>query len=263
MGLIEEAMAKRGRRGASTSPRPPRSHVPVRGEIDLESVRRVEPAAGAAKKNRLICESMDPAAVGAYKMLRTQVSLRLRANSWTSIGVTAARPGEGKTLTAINLALSLAMNPDQHVFLVDFDLRRHCVTQYMGVSGASSLRDVLNGAPLTEALVRYRDERVYGLLNEESFENSSEILASEEAAQLARQIKGLGGISIYDLPPLLSADDYLAFSHHVDCTLFVVSEGETQRADVIRAREMIDEEKLLGIVLNKSRARDLADTYYY
>jgi protein-tyrosine kinase len=264
MGLIEDAMERRSKRI-----RPPRIEsvrsAPIgRGAaLDLARVQRIQPDEQVALDNRLLCHAMDPAAVTAYKMLRTQIMQRLRAQGWSSIGVTATRAGEGKTLTSINLALSLAMNPDQLVFLVDFDLHRHCIGDYFGVPNRGGLADVLKGTPLLERLVHYGDSRLYMLLNDETIENSSERLASEETGRIVEELNSLGGIVIYDLPPLLSADDYLAFSGTIDCTLLVVSEGETQRSDLSRARELLGANGLLGVVLNKSRDQSLIAGYYY
>lgn len=264
MGLIEEAMGRReDRRTFANRTRPIKSSVSLRPDVDLSTVRRIEPDDAVIEASRLVSESMDPAAIGAYKMLRTQVFHKLRAKGWSSIGLSTARSGEGKTLTAINLALSLALNPDQHVFLVDFDLRRHCMGAYLGLPDCGGLMEALEGGDLNDHLLRYGNQRVYALLNNQTIEHSSEILASDDVRNLVHRLRAMGGIVIYDLPPLLSADDYLAFAEHIDCTLFVISEGETQRADVLRAREMIDEEKLLGVVLNKSKERTLEDGYYY
>jgi protein-tyrosine kinase len=262
MGLIEDAMERRSGLKISGRRTPVGSHLPVNPDVDLETVRRVVPEAGSERKNRLISESLDKSALRAYKMLRTQVSQRLTAHKWSSIGVTAAKAGEGKSLTAINLALTLAMNPDQHVFLVDFDLVRHSVSTYMGLSESGGLQSALQGTPLSDALVRYKDERLYALLNNETMENSSEFLASEEVTRLIENLRRLGGVVIYDLPPVLAADDYLVISKHIDCTLFVVAEGQSTRGEILQARAMLDETKLLGVVLNKSK--DTAqDGYYY
>ena len=264
MGLIEDAMSRRNRQSGPARARP-RSY-PVGQQAAppaLHNVRQVEPNEVVAVENRLICDELDSAAVSAYKMLRTQVVQRLKAKGWSSLGVTASRAGEGKTLTAINLALSLVKNPDQNVFLVDFDLRRHSIAGYLGIDGDAALLEVLNGAPLEDGLIQYGNQGLYLLLNDVSVENSSERLASDEAAALVHKLRDLGGIVIYDLPPLLSSDDFLAFSSQLDCTLFVVSEGETERNDLLRAREMLENTNSLGVVLNKSKEQGLVDSYYY
>ena len=264
MSLIEEAMARRSRDGDARRFRLSRS-MPI-GRVatsDLSKVERVEASDKVALKHRVICDSLNRGAVSAYKMLRTQVVQRLRHHGWYSIGVTAPRAGQGKTLTAINLALSLARNPDQYVFLVDFDLRRHSIAGYLGLEGNGGLLEVLEGAPLIEGLLQYGDQRLFLLLNSLRVEHSAETLAGDEVTRLVEELRDLGGIVIYDLPPLLSADDYLAFSGLVDCTLLVASEGETQRADLLRAREMLAGTNLLGVVLNKSREWTTLDAYYY
>jgi len=187
-------------------------------------------------------------------MLRTRAAQRAKANGWTSIAVTAMRAGEGKSVTSINLALSLAAQPDQNVFLVDLDFHNHSVVKYLGLSGHAHLMDfVRGGRGLAEALVQVEGNGLYCLLNEEHIGDSSELLMSPEMTDLAKVFGSMGGIVIYDLPPLLEADDFLAFSDRVDCALLVVSEGQTTRHDMRTAAERLKGRDLLGIVLNKSR----------
>jgi Mrp family chromosome partitioning ATPase len=180
---------------------------------DLSQVQSVRIDPTHAFENRLIAYHQDQSVVAAYKMMRTRVSQRLRSNNWSSIAVTAPRTGEGKSLTAINLALSLASQPKQSVFLVDLDLRRHAVASYLGLEQHSHLLSFLRRQErLDQALVLLEDPPLYMLLNDTSVETSSEMLSSDDAIEMVQQLKELGGIVIYDLPPLFAADDFLAFS---------------------------------------------------
>jgi Mrp family chromosome partitioning ATPase len=159
------------------------------------------------------------------------------------------------------LALSLASQPKQSVFLVDLDLRRHALASYLGLEQHSHLLSFLRRQEsLDQALVLLEDKPLYMLLNDTSVETSSEMLSSDDAIEMVQQLKELGGIVIYDLPPLFAADDFLAFSVLVDCALLVVAEGQTVRDDVAKAKEQLANIDLVGVVLNKSA--DAVEGYY-
>lgn len=266
MGLIEDAVeaqqaALKRRTNASRKPGAGETFAPSHPQ--LSSVRQIELDKAHAFEHRLICEAQDRSAVGAYKMLRTQISQRLKSQGWSTIGVTACKGGEGKTLTSINLAMSLASQGNRNVFLVDLDLRRHSMAEYLGIDDAFGLMGALEGQSLSEALVRVGDSNLYALLNDKTTENSSEMLSSEQMKNLTTRLRKHDGIVIFDLPPILRTDDYLAFSPEIDCTLFVVSEQQTLKDDLRAASDQLDPQRLLAVVLNKSRWSDVSEFYYY
>jgi Mrp family chromosome partitioning ATPase len=93
----------------------------------------------------------------AYKVLRTQVSQRMRQHGWRTLGVTSPGPGEGKTLTAINLSISVALERNQSVLLVDANLGQPSIHSYLGIDVAQGLREhLLDGTPVQRILVNPR-----------------------------------------------------------------------------------------------------------
>ena len=84
------------------------------------------------EESRFVSEVEDRSATAAYKIMRTRVLQRMRSNNWRTLLVTSAGAGEGKTLTASNLALSISRDVNQSVLLVDLDLKRSRVAQYFG-----------------------------------------------------------------------------------------------------------------------------------
>ena len=231
--------------------------------IDHSAVRLVRPDPRVLIRNRLVSEQQDRAVIAAYKMLRTRVTQRLRSRSWNSIAITASRAGEGKTVTAINLAMSLAGQKDKNVILVDLDLRNGSVGRYLGLEDHCYLMDYLDkGVPIEQVMINPGVDGLYVILNDVEIEQSSEALMSPEMNRLVNRLASMGPdtIVIYDLPPLLVADDYLAFSTAVDCVLFVVAESETRREDFQNAGQLLQDMNVLGVVLNKSN--DVFETYY-
>jgi protein-tyrosine kinase len=235
----------------------------VRVDSSLDRIRTITPDWETCRQNRLMVNSDDQSAISAYKMFRTRVLRRLKQYNWTSIAVTSSRAGEGKTITAINLAVSLATQGEKNVFLVDLDLKSCSIAQRMGLEGGSNLLAAVRGEmSLEEALVYPDVDGLYLLANDEKVSNSSELLTSTDFLEVVGNLNALTSDAtiIYDLPPLLSADDFLAFSPYVDCVLFVVTQGQTRREDFRNAGQILQESEVLGIVLNK--ATNVVEGYY-
>ena len=191
---------------------------------------------------------------GAYKMLRTQVLKRLDGLGANSLAVIGTAPGTGKTLTAINLAIAIAADLDRTALLVDLDLRKPSIHSKLGIECKVGVEDCLRrGQSLKDAMVRLAGyERLVVLPARERCEDSSELLASQRTQECIREMRTRykDRVLVFDLPPMLHADDALAFSRHVQSGLIVVGEGRTQRADVTRTLELLHDLPILGTVLN-------------
>ena len=219
---------------------------------------------GVIERNHVLLGVQDVAVARAYKILRTRVLHRLAANNWRSVGVTGTTVGEGKSLTAINLALALAQEVNTWVFLVDLDLQRPQIANYLGMSFEKGLSDYLLGkAELEDVVYNLQSERLGVIPNARAFQHSSEFLNSprmgEFTAALEREMPRR--IVIYDMPPLLASDDVLAFAPQFDSLLLVVSEGGSGRAMLRGAKEVLSEMNLLGVALNRSKERN--ESAYY
>ncbi|MFO0773558.1 MAG: CpsD/CapB family tyrosine-protein kinase [Nitrospiraceae bacterium] len=193
--------------------------------------------------------------VDAYKILRTQVVHRLRENHWNTLGITSPGEGEGKTLTAVNLALSLAMEVTQTVLLVDANLRNPTIHQVFGLGDCAGLADyLLDDIPVADLLVNPGIDRFVLMPGGRAIPNSAEFLTSPKMVSLVDEFKNRyqSRIIIFDLPPLLQSADVLAFSPYTDAILLVVEEGKTTVDDVTRAMELTKKSTpILGTVLNK------------
>lgn len=210
------------------------------------------------RKNRLLHDGCEDYMTSAYKMLRTRVLQRVQLNNWNSIAVTSALPGEGKTQTALNLAISLSREVDKTVLLVDLDLANPGVHKLLDCKPMYDLSDYLfQHTDLEEILFSPGLEGLVILPGGKPMRDSSEILSSPRMRALAEEIKGRydSRIVIFDLPPLLVSDDALAFSPHVDSMLLVIEEGRASKQQLRAALDLLGATKLLGVVLNKSQER--------
>jgi capsular exopolysaccharide synthesis family protein len=229
----------------------------VPSKIIYHRTRTVALYPGWLKQNRILTGDSTDEAAKAYKVLRTQVSQRMRQHGWKTLGITSPGPGEGKTLTAINLSISLALEPGHTVLLVDADLRRPSVHNYFGIEVEHGLREhLLDGMPVEDILVHPQIQRLVLLPGSKSLGTSSEMLSSPDMLDLVQQLKRRypTRLVIFDLPPVLVADDVQALAPYLDAMLLVVEEGKTERDHLVRAAELLQatNQNLLGTVLNKS-----------
>jgi protein-tyrosine kinase len=194
--------------------------------------------------------------VDAIKILRTQVIHRLREHNWNVLGITSPGHGEGKTLTAVNLAVSLAMETTQTVLLVDANLRNPSIHEVFGLQDCPGLADyLLDNQPVEDLLVHPGIGRFVILPGGRAISNSTEILTSPKMLALVEEFKHRypSRIVIFDLPPLLHTADVLAFSPYIDALLLVVEEGKTTVEEVLRALSLVKNSRpVLGTVLNKA-----------
>lgn len=192
----------------------------------------------------------------AYRMLRTQVLQRVRQHDVRMLGVVSAVDGEGKSVTAVNLALGIAAESNQNVLLMDLDLRRPSISSLLGLpvkqgleawfAGVVSIGDICHGIEDIE-----RFEVIPTLAPVRS---SSEMLANRRAQEMLLELKTAqrDGLVIVDLPPVLLTDDFLTVAPLLDAAILVVSEGITRREDVTRVRELLGRVRLIGTVLNQA-----------
>jgi len=208
-------------------------------------------------ENRIIAALPEHPFKDAYRMLRTRVLQTMRNNGWTSVAVTGPATGCGKTLTAINLAVSLAMEVSNTVLLVDLDLRRPAVHKYFGYEPELGLSDYLTtDVPLHQLLFTPGIDRLVVLPGRSALPNSAEMLRSPRMIALVNELKTRypDRLIVFDLPPILAADDALAFSPYTDCFLMVAESGGTKKDDLQKSYSILKNTPLVGTVLNKSDA---------
>jgi protein-tyrosine kinase len=211
--------------------------------------------AGLRERRVLLADDPGPAA-RAYRMLRAQLLQRARSGAMRVFGIASAVSGEGKTVTAVNLALTLAAEPNQSVALLDFDLRHPSIARTLGIAPEYGL-DTWLTSDLGAARVMCEIEGIPRLQVAPTLAPlgaSSETLAGGRARALLEELRAADErrLLILDLPPALLSDDVLTVAPLVDGFIFVVTEGRTRREDVERVIELVGRRKIVGTVLNGS-----------
>jgi capsular exopolysaccharide synthesis family protein len=216
------------------------------------------------RNNRVIMGLYNDPRSDIFRVLRTNVLMQLRENNWNSFAITSATLGAGKTFISVNLAIAIAMEGNQSVLLVDADLRRPSVSQYLGFQWELGLFDYLKGdVSLEETLINPGIERLVILPGRNANNNSSELISSRKMVNLIQEIKTRyeSRIIIFDIPPLFAADNALLFMPLVDAALLVVEDGKNTSDELQHSMHILEQTNLLGLVVNKSRQP--VPTYQY
>ena len=224
-------------------------------EIKYKQTRVVHLNPQHLERNRIISFSKSDARTISFDRLRTQVLRTMRDYGWRTLAITSPTGGCGKTTVALNLALSIAHQTEQTVLLADFDLRDPQIAEYLGLPEAASLVDYLNGdIPLSQVFVNPGIPRLTLLPNHKAVLNATETLMTKKMQNMVVDIRNRyeSRMVIFDLPPLLTTDDALAFLPQVDCVLLVVASGQTSKSEVKDSVRLLQNNYVLGSVLNKA-----------
>jgi len=218
------------------------------------------------ESKRIIAHDIADPRSRSFDMLRTQVLQSMDMKSWQTIGVTSPTAGCGKSVISINLALSIARQQERAVLLVDLDLQKPRVAEYLGLNCKQGMMSVLEGkTKLSNALipVRVRNERLVVLPCEEAIFNSSEWMSSRSMTTIMQDIKRdfKAWTVIVDLPPILPSDDAILILPQMDCALFVVQAGTTTASEIKECNKHLETTPVVRVVLNK--ASDATAKYYY
>ena len=255
MDKLQSAMDRfKAQQATQTPPRAHAPHAPAPPSIVYSRTKPIAILEEVLRGHRILTGHDSPFA-DVYKILRTQVLHRLRENGWNMLGVTSPRDGAGKTLTAINLAISTAAEPTQTVLLVDADLRAPQIHEEFGLEQGPGLTDfLLSGRPIEELLLYPALGRLVVLPGGRGTEQSAELLTSPRMTALGKELKHRysSRVVIFDLPPVLDRADVLAFSPQLDALLLVVEDGKTSEPDLQSAVQVLKgAAPILGTVLNK------------
>jgi len=201
----------------------------------------------------------------AFRMVRTPLLNAMRNQGWTSLAMTSPGPGDGKSLTALNLALSIARERMSDVFLLDLDMRNPSICAYLGVCPPCELVTYFGGdGTPAEALFTIGVDGLAIAGSTLPTEQASELLASGRLEEMLVYIRSIAAspVILLDLPPLLVTDEALLVAPRVDAVALVVAEGHTRRDTLVRAKQLLSEFTLAGVILNRSSERHGADKYY-
>ena len=248
--------------GGADEPRA-RRHPVHRIELDLAGMSRRGLVTSAGGRTPMVEE---------FRIIKRPLIKRAFAarkagdNPGNLIMVTSSLPGEGKTFCAINLAMSIAMELDHTVLLVDADVARPSILRTLGVSAQRGLLDVLHAEhEMADVLLRTNVDTLTILPAGTSNANATEILASQSMRVLVQEIANRypDRIVIFDSPPLLLTSEARVLASHMGQIAMVVESERTTQHAVLEALSQLEGCSNVNLIYNKSRELLGAETYDY
>ncbi len=197
-----------------------------------------------------------------FRRLAATLHHARQANGLKEVMLTSASPSDGKTLTAVNLALVLAESYHYSVLLIDADLRRPSIPNLVDLTDGCGLSDALTAPTERKLALVQIAPRLTLLPAGRPISNSIEALTSPRMRQILDEASSRFDWVILDAPPVGPATDARLLAQMVGGTLFVILAGQTQCADVQQAVDAIGREQILGVVLNGVEVTG-ATPYYY
>jgi non-specific protein-tyrosine kinase len=219
-----------------------------------------------AKQPNLITLS-DPRspAAEAYRTLRTNLYFSSLDRALETLVVTSAAPGEGKSTTLSNLAVTLAQG-EKRTLLVDADLRRPTLHTLFDVSNSRGLTTMAvdDSALADPPVLQTGIENLWLLPSGPLPPNPAEILGSRRMEEIIAALKARADIVLFDAPPVIVVTDAAVLGTKVDGVLLVISAGKTRREHALRAKELLERVKirLVGAVLNNAPPDQSIGGYY-
>ncbi|MBQ1783475.1 MAG: AAA family ATPase [Gammaproteobacteria bacterium] len=301
MGIIDRALEKQ--QGAITPPRPDPLPADVVKTVGASEVAVTEPAVASTRGQTPVAaeataDNGAPQFIIDFELLAAQgmlvpddrralikeeyryIKRKLLHNAFSPAGelapkanlvmVTSANPHEGKSFTAINLALSIAHEQDRTVLLVDADVVKPSLGEHLGLPPQRGLVDYLLGEvdDIGALIVNTNLPRLKLILAGRQHHLTSELLASDRMSQLVAELGSRypDRVVVFDCPPLLGVSESHSMAMLVGQTVFVVAHGQTSQNDVQAALELLNPEAAVGFVLNRvpsGRKRPYAYYGYY
>jgi protein-tyrosine kinase len=257
-------LAKTGDLGARGAP-PLATPEGSRSALSDAALRSVRLDERRLERARIVAYSGGTPQGRYYDMLRTQVLQDMDKNGWQFLAVTSPTAACGKTVTACNLALSIARLPERSVMLADLDMHKPMVADYLGLGAGGGLLGVLEErSTLAAAAVQaqFGPNQLAVLPGAVAPSTSSEWMASQTMATLLQTLKRdfRSRMVIFDLPPMLVGDDVISILPRMDAVLLVAGVGTTSVADVRECQKHLQRTRVVRIVVNK--VTDKTASYY-
>ncbi|MCF7702182.1 CpsD/CapB family tyrosine-protein kinase [Loktanella sp. M215] len=208
------------------------------------------------RRNRIVSFVRSTESTGV-DMMRTRILQQMRDNNWRRVAITSPTSACGKSTIALNLAVSLSRQPDMRSLLLEMDLRRPSLARMLGITPPLvDFSNVLRGkADFAKSAVCYGGNVAVGL-NGTKVRDASELLSSARISNVLSEIEATYApdITIFDMPPMLAADDMMAFATQVDCVLIIAAAEKTTTKEIdLCEQELARQTNVMGVVLNECR----------
>jgi len=210
----------------------------------------------------LIPHAVDKAVVEYYRRLRAKIMQEQERKPFCSLVVTSPAPQDGKSVTALNLALSFGMLPSYRVLLVDGDLRKGSLGKWLGIEDHPGLNNLIEGsAELEDVVLKCDDIPVYFMVRGSATTSPAELLHSSRLAPQLRKMTEHFSLVLVDSPPVNLVADAQLLAAGCDAVLLVARAFATTRKALQKAVQELSPFRVIGTVLNQGMRADLYRHY--
>ena len=249
---------------AAVQPLTPAPEAPA-SDAAWQALPRFTPDPAQLQRSRVIAAEAGTEAL-PFDVIRTRMLQQMRANNWKRVAITSPDPGCGKSMVALNLAVSLARQPEQRTILFEIDLRRPKLARYLGLPARHDISRVLEGsAPFADHALRLGDNLAIATQTH-PMRSPAELLQGAAVADALAAVDAdhAPSVMLFDLPPMQAGDDVMAFIGHVDAVLIVAAADMTTIKQIDHCeRDLASQCQVMGVVLNKCRYFDDMPNYDY
>ncbi len=238
-------------------------------EVEYKQTRVFNLDPNVLRKNKLYSLFKNNKMTDYFDIAKGQLLKKLDQLGGNCVIVTSVHPGEGKTFTSINLAISMAREHDRTVMVIDTDLRnpwrshRDFASDFFSLTPDKGLVDYLeNDAELGDIILNPGINKLTIIPAGRRAVNSAELLSSPRMENLVKELKSRYGnerIILFDCPAALTCVDPMVFSQVVDGILFVVESDRTTQEELEKAMALFKDNPILGVIFNKSKDDDDAN----
>jgi len=221
-----------------------------------------ETVTASGRSNIFHLRAIDPYYYEMVKGLRAKVEYKMDTMNLRVLAVSSAVAGEGKTVTAIQLAANMASTGRKKVLLVDMDLRKSSIARELGIASGSGLSEFLSGFVPKDKIVR--NSVMPGLsviIGGKTLSSPTDMLAGEKFRSLLLEVREQFDLVILDTPPILPVPDGVTISEQVDAFILLFRFSHTPHPLFRKAIEDLGERKIVGVVLNCEEKKP--DKYYH
>ncbi|MEP3331366.1 CpsD/CapB family tyrosine-protein kinase [Sedimentitalea sp.] len=237
---------------------------PGTGLVTLwQSLSTVKIDANHLKRNMVLTYQANTDAVH-FDVMRTKLLHQMRHHNWRRVAITSPGSSCGKTTLSLNLAFSLARQSDIRVMVLEMDLRKPAMARMLGFSQKTNFAAALAGTePAEKHILRHGENLAFATSHSRALD-TAELLQGLTAARVIDDIEARyePDLIIFDMPPMLVADDTLAFLDQIDCALLIGAAEDTTVDEIGQCKQDIEARtNVMGVVLNKCRYLDNTEDY--
>jgi len=265
MSTIQEAIAKaratRAQGGGDLAVTPV---VPASDTL-WSDMTEFKPSIRRLRRNRVVAADGGRPAMD-FDVIRTRMMQVMQANGWKRVAITSPTAACGKSTMVMNLAFSLSRHREHKTMVLEMDLRKPSLSRSLQIPDERQFSRVLEGgASFEDHAVRVRDNLIFAT-NMNAVTGSAELLQSPSTASTLDDIatRYAPDTIIFDMPPMLTGDDTMAFLAQTDCVLLLAAAEQTSIKQIDKCeRDIASQTNVMGVILNKCRYMDRDNAYDY